>query len=141
MRPALRECTRRASAPSLVMAAWLLAGAIPAAQAQLYMIDPRIDIDKASNTYFGSTKDADGRFLGGVTVEFSVENTSYVIVTDEAGRFRMHIPKYIAPATLKFNCSKPGFALVRATKRKPPGGAVSPVQADCVMAPKTDRTP
>ena len=114
----------------------LLLAPLSAGWAQIYLPDPKMDIDTAANTYFGSTKDTAGRFLSGVTVEFSAENTSYIMVTDDAGRFKLHIPKYFAPSALKFNCSKPCFVLARATKRRPPGGAVSPVQADCVLAPK-----
>jgi hypothetical protein len=114
----------------------LLLAPVAAGWAQLYLPDPKIDIDTATNTYFGSTKDTEGRFLSGVTVEFSAENTSYIMVTDDAGRFKLHVPKYFAPSQLKFNCSKPGYGLVRAVKRRPPGGAISPVQADCVLAPK-----
>ena len=106
--------------------------------AQLYMLDPKIDINTAANTYFGSTKDSEGRFLSGVTVEFTADNTSYVMVTDEAGRFKVHIPKYFSPAEVKFNCSKPGYGLVRSMKRPPPKGTLSPVQADCILAPKSD---
>jgi hypothetical protein len=114
----------------------LLLAPVAAGWTQIYLPDPKMDIDTAANTYFGSTKDVAGRFLSGVTVEFSAENTSYIMVTDDAGRFKLHIPKYFAPNILKFNCSKPGFVLVRATKRRPPGRAISPVQADCMLAPK-----
>lgn len=138
MTPALSQRSRLNVTSRLVMVVWLAAGPVSAARAQLYMPDPKIDIDTATNTYFGSTKDQDGRFLSGVTVEFNADNTTYVMVTDEAGRYKLHIPKYFSPSQVKFNCSKPGFGLVRTTKRPPPGHALSPIQADCVLAPMRD---
>ena len=138
MTPALSQHSRIDVCSRLVMALWLVTGQVSAAWAQLYMPDPKIDIDTATNTYFGSTKDTEGRFLSGVTVEFNADNTTYVMVTDDAGRYKLHIPKYFSPSQVKFNCSKPGFGLVRTTKRPPPAHALSPIQADCVLAPKGD---
>jgi hypothetical protein len=103
--------------------------------AQLYTPDPRIDFDSATNTFFGSTKDEDGHFLSGVTASFTADNVTYVMTTDDAGRFKVHIPKYISPSRVKFSCSKPGYTMTHATKRPPPGGATSPIQADCVLTP------
>jgi hypothetical protein len=105
------------------------------ASAQLYTPDPRIDFDTANNVFFGSTKDADGNFLSGVTASFKADNVTYVMTTDDAGRFKVHIPKYIAFTRVKFSCSKPGYRMTRATKRPPPGGASTPIQADCVLVP------
>jgi hypothetical protein len=99
----------------------------------MYTPDPRIDFDMATNTFFGSTKDAEGHFLSGVTASFKADNITYVMTTDEAGRFKVHVPKYIEPGKLLFSCSKPGYTQLSATKRPPPGHATSPVQADCVL--------
>jgi hypothetical protein len=101
--------------------------------AQLYTPDPKIDFDSATNTFFGSTKDEDGHFLSGVTASFAADNVTYVMTTDDAGRFKIHVPKYIAPSRVKFICSKPGYKMTRATKRPPPKGATTPIQADCVL--------
>lgn len=131
---ATRPSTTLISALATGLAAAALS--ITVATAQIYTPDPRIDFDTATNTFFGSTKDTDGRFLSGVTAEFKAENVTYVQVTDDAGRFKVHIPKYIAAGEVKFTCSKSGYVMTRATKRPPPGHATSPVQADCVLTPR-----
>jgi len=106
--------------------------------AQMYTVDPRKHQgDQSWNVYFGSTKDSGGRPLSGVTVELEIEQVTYVIVTDDAGRFRIEVPREATPTQVKFTCSKPGFALIRATKRPPPNKAASPIQADCVLAPRS----
>ena len=109
--------------------------ALPVARAQMYTPDPRITLDMATTTFFGSTKDPDGHFLSGVTAQFKADNVTFVMTTDDAGRFKVHVPKYIEPAKITFSCSKPGYTQVSAIKRPPPGHATTPVQADCVLSP------
>ena len=93
-------------------------------------------LDPANNVYFGSTKDSDGKFLSDVTVSLDTEATSYVMVTDDAGRFKIVIPKDILPSQVTFRCAKPGYVQLRAVTRPPPNKAISPMQADCVLGRK-----
>jgi len=106
-----------------------------AALAQMYLPDARIQADDTTNVYFGSTKDVDGHFLSGVAAEVRGGNATYVMVTDDAGRFKIRVPKALPASALKVGCSKPGYVLVRVVKRPPPKGATSPMQADCILAP------
>jgi hypothetical protein len=129
-------CCLHASRVAAGMAGFIaLTAVLPLAHAQMYTPDPRIDFDMATNTFFGSTKDTKGRFLSGVTAQFKAENVTYVMTTDDAGRFKVHVPKSIKPGKLVFSCSKPGYRQVSAIKRPPPGHATTPVQADCVLSP------
>lgn len=133
----IRLCGGAASVcGSLVATVLILVWTAGAAHAQMYLPDPSIRADDTTNTYFGSTKDVDGRLLSDVTVAVTGDNATYVMVTDDAGRFKIRVPKTLPAARLKFSCSKPGYALVRVVRRSPPKGAASPVQADCVFAPK-----
>jgi hypothetical protein len=135
------NCRRNAASSFVVRiaAGASIAAAISnGADAQIYLPDTKPDVDQTTNVYFGSTKDTDGRFLSGVTASIKVDNATYLMVTDDAGRFKIRVPKNFPASRLKFSCSRPGYVLVRATKRPPPGNAPSPVQADCVLAPKPD---
>lgn len=121
--------------PGLVMLAFA-----PPSGAQIYNFDPANPPDKAMNVYFGSTKDTDGTSLAGVTVTLDIDVTTYVMVTDDDGRFKIRIPKGIAMSQVKFTCSRPGYVLYRASKRPPPDKSQSPIQADCVLKRRTGTT-
>ena len=111
--------------------AWSFAGPVAT---QMYAFDPKHPPANATaNVYFGSTKDARGNFLSGVTVQLEIDLVTYVMVTDDAGRFKLEVPKEVLPSMVKFLCSKPGYSQVRATKRPPPDKSASPIQADCVL--------
>jgi hypothetical protein len=117
-----------------IVVIWAIMALIAAeyAVAQMYAFDPSNPPGNA-NVYFGSTKDRDGNFLDGVTVRLEVGQVTYVMVTDDAGRFKIEVSKEVEPSQVKFLCSKPGYIQVRATKRPPPNHALSPIQADCVL--------
>src|ERR1700675_2318712 len=83
----------RHTARDLAVGVVALVAGLSVAHAQMYTPDPRIDFDMATNTFFGSTKDAEGRFLSGVTASFKADNITYVMTTDDAGRFKVHVPK------------------------------------------------
>lgn len=104
------------------------------AGAQMYAFDPKHPPANATaNVYFGSTKDRSGHFLSGVTARLEIDQVTYVMVTDEAGRFKIGVPKEVLPSMVKFSCFKPGYIQIQATKRLPPDKAASPIQADCVL--------
>ena len=111
----------------------MLAAIAARSMAQLYAFDPASPPNTAVNVYFGSMKDRDGKLLSDVTVRLDVERMTYVMVTDDAGRFKINIPRDIARSRVKFTCSRPGYALYRATMRLPPNKAQSPIQADCIL--------
>jgi hypothetical protein len=104
--------------------------------AQMYSYDPA-NPPGSAHVYFGSTKDSDGSFLSGVTVQLDAGNISFVMVTDDAGRFKIEVPQDLLPSQVKFSCSKPGYVQRRAVTRFPPNHAMSPVQADCVLERKS----
>jgi hypothetical protein len=102
------------------------------ALAQIYAYDPAHPIG-SGHVYFGSTKDTNGHSLSGVTVRLDAGQTTYVMVTDDAGRFRIEVPKELTADRVRFSCSKPGYTQLRATTRLAPNKAPSPIQADCVL--------
>lgn len=104
------------------------------AQAAGYSFDPSIPRDeKPGNVYFGSAKDANGDFLQGVTIILQTAMVEYVFVTDATGRFRVELDAAQKPADVKPRCSRAGYASGRATMRPPPGGALTPVEVNCVL--------
>ncbi len=113
----------------LVLATTAAAGS---ASAQMY-VAPLAAADPSANIYFGSAKDTTGNLLSDVTVSVDTEATTYIVVSDEIGRFKIAIPKDITPPEATFKCSKPGYVQLRATRRYPPRKATSPIQADCVL--------
>lgn len=94
---------------------------------------------RPGNIYFGSAKDTDGRLLQGVTVVLVTSKVDFVVVTGPDGRFRLELPKDLHSMDVAPRCSKSGYAVGRAIKRPPSGGALSPVQVDCVL--RRDVTP
>lgn len=103
-----------------------------AATPQMYSYDPA-NPPGSAHVYFGSTKDSYGNFLSGVTVQLDTGQITFVMVTDDAGRFKIEIPQDLPPSQVKFSCSKPGYLQQRAVTRFPPDHSLSPVQADCVL--------
>jgi hypothetical protein len=82
--------------------------------------------------YFGSAKDDNGSMLPGVVIRLNTPNIEYVLFTDEQGRFRKKLPVDAVPSAVSATCAKPGFELVRVTKR--PGEGPRPsVQIDCLL--------
>ena len=118
-----------------MLCAVTLSTACGVAHAQMYAYDPA-NPPGSAHVYFGSTKDGDGNSLSGVTVQLDTGQTSFVMVTDDAGRFKIEVPQDAPPSQIKFRCSKPGYVQTRAVTRFPPNHALSPVQADCVLERK-----
>jgi hypothetical protein len=110
----------------------LMAAICGRADAQMYSYDPA-NPPGSGHVYFGSTKDMDGNFLSGVTVRLETGQMTFIMVTDDAGRFKIEVPQDLPPDKIKFSCSKVGYVQRRAVTRFPPSHAVSPVQADCVL--------
>jgi hypothetical protein len=91
------------------------------------------ELDLPGIRYFGSAKDEKGALLPGVTVSISTQQTDYILVTDELGRFRVSLPIQAVAGTVTAKCSKVGFTQVRLTKRPSPAGPKPSVQLDCVL--------
>ncbi len=99
-----------------------------------YGFDPsRPRDEKPGNVYFGSAKDGNGNFLPGVSFVLQTAKVDYVFVTDATGRFRLELADEVRPEDVKPRCSREGFPPGRIIKRPPPGGALTPVQVDCVL--------
>lgn len=110
------------------IAALLLA---PPALAQ-YTFDPNnADEQGPGIKYFGSAKDERGALIPGASILVA---HSFVLVTDDQGRFRGNIDEGFTADKTPVGCSKPGYSFVRAVKRPgPAGGAKKTVQVDCVL--------
>ena len=130
--------TRPRRLPQLrVLIALFACGALAAPQvgsAQIYSYSPgNADEQQPGNVYFGAAKNSDGRFLPGVTVVLKTAVADFVLVTDEAGRFRMKLPVDTKPADVSASCSRLGYVLVKAVKRAPRGQSLTPVEVNCVL--------
>jgi hypothetical protein len=101
------------------------------AEAQ-YSFDPTSH-DEAGIHYFGSAKDSNGALLQGVTIVIDYDRSSYVLVTDEVGRFKVTVPLGTAPEATAVKCSKAGYAFVRVTRRVEVEPSRLSVQVDCLL--------
>jgi hypothetical protein len=131
-----RHPPHRRPTTGLAGAALLAAGALaaPLAVAQIYSYSPtNADEQQPGNVYFGAAKDDDGDFLAGVTVVLKTDVADFVLVTDEAGRFRMKLPADTKPTDVTASCSRRGYVLVKAQKRTPRGQSLTPVEVNCVL--------
>lgn len=106
----------------------------PLATAQ-YSYDPSAadELSKPGHIYFGASRDETGRYVPSVTIVLESELTNFVLITDAQGRFRARLPPDTLPANVRVTCSKPGYLVLRVTRRLPPRAARSPVQVDCVL--------
>jgi hypothetical protein len=97
-----------------------------------YTFDPNnADEQQPGYKFFGSAKDVRGALMPGVS--FVIEH-AYTLVTDGQGRFRGIVPDTFAINTASVGCAKPGFTVVRVTKRPgPPGLKKQTLQVDCVL--------
>jgi hypothetical protein len=130
---ALTDCVRHRRGP--IVAACGLAAAsifISIAFAQ-YLYNPASADEGPGIRYFGSAKDENGALLPDVTVNVASPKGSYFLVTDDQGRFRVTVPLDTVTETVTLKCFKPGFELVRTTKRPGPTGPRKSVQVDCVL--------
>jgi hypothetical protein len=132
MRVAAGAPRRRWGAHAPVLLVALGATLLPTAIAQ-YVSDPSSEDEKDSIRYFGSAKDASGAVLPAATILITHKSSSFVFVTDEAGRFRGHLPLQAVAGQVSVKCFKADFEPVRLTKRAGPAGARPSVQVDCIL--------
>jgi hypothetical protein len=97
------------------------------------------DEDEAGTPFFGFAKDLDARGKGiadtKVVAEIKGGNASLVTRTDAQGHFRIAgFGKDIDPNTVEITCSKEGYKLQRAARRRLSSDPGSPVEVDCLMA-------
>ena len=125
---------RQPALAAVALGAGLISGFFqPEAIAQ-YAFDPANADEQGDHVrYFGSARDTGGGALQGATILITNKSSSYVFVTDNAGRFRAHLPSDATANKVTVSCSKAEFSLVRVTKRKSPGSAKPSVQVDCVL--------
>jgi hypothetical protein len=97
-----------------------------------------VDEDEAGTPFFGFVKDVT---LGGtmpdtkVVAEIKGGNASLVTRTDAQGHFRIAgFGKDINPDTVEITCSRDGYKLQRAVRRKLSNDPGAPVEVDCLMA-------
>ena len=96
-----------------------------------YSYDPNnLDENGSVTRYFGSVKDESGQFLMGVTI---LVNHTFFFISDEAGRYVGYAPADLSPKTVLIGCAKPGYTLVRMTKRAGSTKQKLWVQADCIL--------
>lgn len=98
-----------------------------------YVYNPANADEGPGIRYFGSAKDDKGALLAGVSVLISNHQLSFLLVTDEQGRFRANLPLDMLPETVTSKCFKVGFQLAQMSKRLGPKGPKVTVQVDCVM--------
>jgi hypothetical protein len=112
----------------------LLTFGFAAAASAQYTYDPAADDEQGpAIRYFGSAKDAKGTLLPGVSIEVDSEESAYVFVTDDQGRFHANLPLAAVPEKVTLKCFKTGFQLLRVSKRPGPKGPKPTVQVECVL--------
>ncbi len=131
--PRVRHAGLAAGATRGLLAACAALLGVAPALAQ-YAYDPSNPDEQGPGIrYFGSAKDEKGSLLQGVTVLIDSDETAYVFVTDDQGRFRGKVPLNMVAGKITAECSKPGFQVVRVTKRAGPTAPNPTVQVDCVL--------
>lgn len=96
-----------------------------------YSYNPNNPDEHGSDTrYFGSVKDERGQALKGVAI---LVKHAFVFISDEAGRYVGYAPADPSPKTVLIGCAKPGYTLVRMTKRAGSTKQKLWVQADCIL--------
>ncbi len=101
-----------------------------------YTFNPLNADEQPGIRYFGSAKDEHGLMMAGVVITLDSPKLEYVLITDPQGRFHMMLDLSATADVVSASCSKPGFQVVRVTKRNGIGPRPS-VQVDCVMRPVT----
>ncbi|HEY2136859.1 MAG TPA: carboxypeptidase-like regulatory domain-containing protein [Xanthobacteraceae bacterium] len=96
------------------------------------------DEDDAGTPFFGFAKDLDAKGKGiadtKVVAEVKGGNASLVTRTDAQGHFKISgFGKDVDPNTIEVTCSKEGYALQRAARRRLSNDPGSPVEVDCLM--------
>jgi hypothetical protein len=100
-----------------------------------YAYDPNAADEQgvAGIRYFGSAKDSNGALVSGATIMVASNQSSFVFVTDEQGRFHGTLPLDSVADKVTTKCWKVGFQVVQVTKRTGPQGVKPTVQVDCVL--------
>jgi hypothetical protein len=132
----MKAALRRAA-----LAAGILAGAAvgssSAALAGGGSLDEQDDEQNAGRPFFGFVKDVDhGSALGDAKVTAEIKNGSASLVTrtDSQGHYRITgFGRDVDPNSVDIACSKDGYRLDRAVKRKLSNDAGAPVEVDCLM--------
>jgi hypothetical protein len=123
---------RRRSSFILLLGLVLLAPGLPA-WAQ-YEYDPSAaDEQEPGIRYFGTVKDDKGSLISGATIALDSDRFNLVFLTDELGRFHANLSLAAVPEKVTPSCSKPGYNLVRVTKRPGPASVKPTVQILCVL--------
>jgi hypothetical protein len=127
-RPAMYSRGFSVAVPCLIVAST----ASPIAIAQ-YTYNPSSADEAPGIKYFGSAKDANGALLPDVSIQIISSSLTYVVVTDEQGRFRENAKLDMVPEKVTLKCFKEGYQLVRLNKRPGPSAPKRTVQVDCVL--------
>lgn len=125
----------RSSRAAVVAVCALIAslGALPAA-AQ-YTFDPTTDILQGGHVYFGAAKVDGGGYLSDVSVVLEIDQTNYIFVTNRLGRFSARLPIEVNSDGVVATCSKPGYEVVRVSKRRGTNAGKASLQVDCTLRP------
>lgn len=125
--------------PFLKTTLLMLACACCAPALAQYAYDPSAadELGKPGNLYFGSARDERGARVADVTIILETSQMNYTLVTDEQGGFRARLPLDVLPDGVKASCSRPGYVVVRVSKRLGPNRGKSPVQVDCLLRRQT----
>jgi hypothetical protein len=101
-------------------------------------LDEQDDAD-AGAPFFGFVKDLDARGKGipdaKVVAEIKGGNASLVTRADAQGHYRIAgFGKDVDPNTIDIVCSKDGYKLERAARRKLSNDPGAPIEVDCLMS-------
>jgi hypothetical protein len=132
----MRRVVRRALATTLIALGVGLAAA-GGAWAGGTGLDEQDD-EEAGTPFFGFAKDLDARGRGipdtKVTAELKGGNASLVTRTDAQGHFRISgFGKDVDPNQVEITCTKDGYKLQRAARRKLSNDPGAPIEVDCLM--------
>lgn len=110
-----------------------LAAAAPASAQYAYDPSAADELEKPGNLYFGAARDESGSRVPDATIILETSQMNYTLVTDEQGAFRAKLPLDVLPDGVRVSCSRPGYVVVRVTKRLGLNKGKSPVQVDCLL--------
>jgi hypothetical protein len=131
----LRICRLAAVTSSFVLApTWL--GTAEAQQQppqQSYLYDPSAADEQTGIKYFGAAKDAKGALLKDVTIQLVTQQSTFVFVTDNQGRFRGNLPQGMTPEKVTSTCFKAGFQMTRIDVRQGPKAPKPTVEVNCFL--------
>lgn len=101
-----------------------------------YAYDPSAadELEKPGNLYFGAARDESGERVPDTTIILETSQMNYTLVTDEQGSFRAKLPLEVLPDGVRVSCSRPGYVVIRVTKRLGLKKGKSPVQVDCLLS-------